>query len=332
MLAALCTMAAGCSESSDESPRISDTGIELNITKAAQSLPAKYDFNAHMNRIYIGERKPEHAPSELHIHSISDLKSPDGHTLSFRLTRLKAQWYKFIVLSVPKIYPEQDTPDPRNFDIFTEEQPGAASCDLNRHLIDYTPILRMAPGSTAPQKETADGDIFRAVLNRWAESGRIVQEQITLKRLNGRLDIDMGILADQFPRKVNSITVEVRTPSQMYLTDDNIDAVKTASPATFAFTTHPDDMTLLPEAQHRHHIISIPLLPGVLHGSITVKADDGDRTYPIATADGEAVIRPNTVTLLRFNGIASGFFDIRYAGYDGTSIDVEEDWNGGWNQ
>ncbi len=324
-LTVLCGIVAGCSESDKGMEDSSETGVLFHIARAEQNT-GEYNFNAHMNRIYVGERKQEHDKSELHIHSIADLKSIDGTALSFRMTNLKAQWYKFIILSVPKIYDESNGPDYRNFDIFSEEDPEAASCDLNRHLIDYTHILEKAPGTTSPLKEAADGDIFRAVLNRWAENNLIVEENITLKRLNGRLDIDMGILADQFPKQVNSITVKITVPSKMYLTDNNTGMVKSFAPATFTYTTYPNDMK-----EMQHHIISLNLLPGKVKGSITVKTEDGEQIFNITTMKDVLTIRPNTITHLKFNGISPNFFDVKYAGYTGTEITVEDSWNGGWN-
>ncbi len=329
-LALSASLCAACS-TDDEAGETDPTGVELRITRETASA-SPYDFRAHMNRIYVGERKPEHGTSELHIREISDLYSVDGGaSLRFRTVQLKPRWYKFVVLSVPKIHPGTEGIDARNFAIFTEEQPDEASCDLNRHLIDYTPILEKAPGSSAPDRPTADGDIFRAVMNRWAQGHLIVEEEITLKRINGRLDIDMGILADQFPHRITSISVEVTTPSRLYLTDDNTQAVKTAAPRTFTYTTLPDDMTSLPEAQHRHHIISLPLLPGTVSGTITVNGTDRSYTYDLTSSGGQVEIKPNTVTRLHFNGITPGWFDVRYAGFDDTGIDVEEGWNGGWN-
>ncbi len=327
----LCGMAAAC-DSSESGDSETTAGIDLRISRAEAQAASPYDFRAHMNRIYVGERKPEHNKSELHVREISDLYSIDnGESLQFRMTQLKAQWYKFIILSVPKIYPGTEGIDVRNFGIFSEEQPDESSCDLNRHFIDYTPILEKAPGTTAPDVPAPDGDIFRAVLNCWAKNNLLVEEKITLKRINGRLDIDMGILTDQFPQHINRIIIEVTTPSHLYLSDDNKEVVKSSTPRTFTYTTRPDDLGALPESQHRHHIISLPLLPGLLQGTITVDAADKAYTYNISSSGDELSIKPNTVTRLRFNGMAEGFFDVRYAGYNDTGINVEEDWNGGWN-
>ncbi len=329
-LALLCSMTAAC-DSSEGGAEEMPTGIELDITRAETQSSTPFDFRAHMNRIYVSERKPEHNKSELHVREISDLYSIDnGKSLQFRMTNLKAQWYKFIILSAPKIVPGTEGYNARNFDIFTEEQPGESSCDMNRHFIDYTPILEKAPGTMSPDFIAPDCDIFRAVLNRWAKNNLMVTEKITLKRVNGRLDIDMGVLADQFPAHINRIIVEVTTPSHLYLTDDNKGAVKCTTPKKFTYTTYPDDHSEELEPK-LHHLISLPLLPGALQGTITVDAVDKTYTYNITSSGEEVCIKPNTITRLHFNGIAEGYFDVRYAGYKDTGIDVEEDWNGGWN-
>ena len=41
-------------------------------------------------------------------------------------------------------------------------------------------------------------------------------------------------------------------------------------------------------------------------------------------------IKPNVKTTVYFNGMENGEFEVRYAGFEDTSIDVDTDWNG-WN-
>ena len=54
--------------------------------------------------------------------------------------------------------------------------------------------------------------------------------------------------------------------------------------------------------------------------------------YRIVDSNKEAVsIKANTKTTILFNGMETGEFEVRYAGFDGSEIGVAEDnWNGGW--
>ena len=50
-----------------------------------------------------------------------------------------------------------------------------------------------------------------------------------------------------------------------------------------------------------------------------------------STQEGQSIeIKPNVKTTVYFNGMENGEFEVRYAGFEDTSIDVDTDWNG-WN-
>ena len=293
-------------------------------------------------RLYIGERKPEHFtedPTHLHVNRIVDFSGG-----SVTVEELKPQWYKFAFVSVPDI---------NGTDIFTETTPGKGSCDLNDQMIDYKPVFRQGVGSYMmedPKEEgntsniaihaTPDGDIFRKVINRWTESGKTVNETVTMNRLNGQLVIDMGVLEDQFDCDgfmEGSVTVTVTVndlPTRLYITDNDVDEIKTADIyKSMSWETKPTPNIISDTQDPKlHHVIYINLLPGTLSGSVTVTTPEGEFTYPLQGTMGQPVIKPNTRTRLTFNGVSDGMFQVQYAGYEDTQIDVDDDAWDGWEE
>lgn len=174
-------------------------------------------------RLFVGERKPEHGVEELHLLGVmEDVKQ--GY-LTF--TKLKPQWYKFAFLCVPRNGNNQ----PLN--LFTEENPGEATCDMNRILLDYMPILAQGAGKEDYQKNDVPlppGDIYRKVLSFWLKKDTMVTKNVVLTRLNGQLDLDMGILVDQFEHIVDSVELTLTNlPTRIYITDNDKDEIKPRS-------------------------------------------------------------------------------------------------------
>lgn len=314
---------AGCTDD--------DTPTEPTETSAVNfqlSTRADIDDETQLTRLYLGERKPEHASEDLHCNRVVDITGGQ-----VALTDLKPQWYKFVFLCVPDIAGTGTA-------LFTEETPGTGSCDLNQQMIDYLPVLQQPAGTEMPKQDTPDGDIFRKVINRWVKSGDTVTEDVVLNRLNGQLIIDMGVLEDQFDGRVTQITLQVdNTPTRLYLTDNDVDEIKTADPQTVTWTTKPQANNIeeggKPIDPAGHHVITVNLLPGTLNGSLTVQNDRGyTYTYPLkGSASGSQLsIKPNIRTKLEFNGIMDGNFTVKYAGYTDTGIDVDDnDWDG-WEE
>lgn len=290
-------------------------------------------------RLYIGERKPEHFtedPTHLHVNRIVDFSGG-----SVTVEELKPQWYKFAFVSVPNTG--------SGTDIFTETTPGDGSCDLNDQMIDYKPVFLQGVGSYMedPKNEnsnvtlhaTPDGDIFRKVINRWTESEKTVSENIMMNRLNGQLVIDMGVLEDQFDcdnfsQDAVTVTVTVNDlPTRLYITDNDVDEIKTADIyKSMSWQTKPRPNVVNPQDPKLHHVIYINLLPATLSGSVTVKTPKGEFTYPLQGTTSQPVIKANTRTRLTFNGVPDGMFQVQYAGYEDTQIDVDDDAWDGWEE
>ena len=336
-LAAL--LAAGCSN--DRSP----AGLpeETPAVTFRIDTRAAIDDGAQLTRLYLGERKPEHATEDMeHLHLNSYVDITGG---KITLEGLMPQWYKFVFLCVPDIAGTGKA-------IFTAEDPLEGSCDLNDVMIDYLPVLNLSAGSMMqtpgadPEvlQATPDGNIYREVINRWVtipgEEEEYDGEGVTLTRLNGQLIIDMGVLEDQFggidnfERGKVTVTLTVNdTPTSLYVTDNDADEVKTAAPQTISWTTTPTPNTVDKDTDPtQHHLITVNLLPGMLNGSITVKTPEGEYTYPLQGDSGQVSIKKNTQTKLIFNGVKANDFTVQYAGFAGTGIDVDtDDWNG-WTE
>ncbi len=333
LLAAGCSNDGGPAELPEETPAVTfriDTRADI-------------DDGAQLTRLYLGERKPEHATEDMeHLHLNSYVDITGGKVT---LEGLMPQWYKFVFLCVPDI---EDTGEA----IFTVEDPLEGSCDLNDVMIDYLPVLNLPAGSmmqtpgTDPTvlQATPDGDIYRKVINRWVtipEEGEAYDgEDVTLTRLNGQLIIDMGVLEDQFGGIDNfeqgkvTVTLTVNdTPTRLYVTDNDADEVKTAAPQTISWTTTPTPNTVGNDTDPtQRHLITVNLLPGMLSGNITVKTPEGEYTYPLQGDNGQVSIKKNTQTKLIFNGVKANDFTVQYAGFADTGIDVDTDHWDGWTE
>lgn len=329
VLTALLGLAA-CSNDSvaDNFGPTEPAGVKFKLAVGSQEpQPVAKD---QLMRLFVGERKPEHGVEELHLLGVLE-DVTEGH-LTF--TKLKPQWYKFAFLCVPRNGNNQ----PLN--LFTEENPGEATCNMNRILLDYMPIL--AQGAGKEDFEEADtplppGDIYRKVLSFWLKKDTMVTKNVVLTRLNGQLDLDMGILVDQFEHRVDRVELELTNlPTRIYITDNDKEEIKTTNPQTVRFWTKPYPQSDVIESKREHHHLLANLLPCKLEGNLNVYTTDDQGnphnfTYPLSNSSGRTYrIKPNTRTILRFNGISTNYFDVKYAGYDDTSIDVDEDDWDGW--
>lgn len=336
-LAAL--LAAGCSN--DGGP----AGLPEETPAVTFRIDTRSAINdgAQLTRLYLGERKPEHATEDMeHLHLNSYVDITGGKVT---LEGLMPQWYKFVFLCVPDIAGTGKA-------IFTAEDPLEGSCDLNDVMIDYLPVLNLSAGSMMqtpgadPEvlQATPDGNIYREVINRWVtilgEEEEYDGEGVTLTRLNGQLIIDMGVLEDQFGGIDNfeqgkvTVTLTVNdTPTRLYVTDNDADEVKTAAPQTISWTTTPTPNTVGDDTDPtQRHLITVNLLPGMLNGSITVNTPEEEYTYPLQGDNGQVSIKKNTQTKLIFNGVKANDFTVQYAGFADTGIDVDrDDWDG-WRE
>ncbi|OUO53158.1 hypothetical protein B5F77_06365 [Parabacteroides sp. An277] len=145
----------------------------------------------------------------------------------------------------------------------------------------------------------------------------------------------MGKVADQFPEQPKSITVTLNNiPTSFYLRDYAMDSVIIKDEtSTYNFTWNILDGDWI---NNRRQEFAIALLPDTLESAsvaITYVEENKKETYTLQNDNGEPiVIKKNTRTIVRFNGLHPNEFEVRYAGFadgDDAVVGVDNDeWNG----
>ena len=275
------------------------------------------DNTNQLVRLYVGVNGKEHAgvddkQEHIHLHTTADLT--DGY--SFLVTGLTERRYKMAFICVPKI------------DGMLTMDASKLQCDYNAVIVDFSPILDKQPSANMEDI----GHIYRKVISRHASSGKQAMENVILDRINGQLVIDMGILEDQFENKVEKIEVIFNNlPTSIYLRDnDNAEIITARQNPNKVYTSIPD---LSPAAKKLHHRIILNLLPSNLNGVIRVtEQGKAAKDYKIGGTygGGKVSVKPNTRTILEFNGLHRDYFTVKYAGFDGSSIGVDDDQWDGW--
>ena len=290
---------------------------------------------------------------DLHVVETIDLGGS-----SYQVTGLYGQWYKFAFVCTPTVGGELFGPETE-----ANEEPNH---DFGECYIDYAPVLDYQEDNlnTAQDEDLA---IYRKVIDRWADASSPLTEDITLTRQTGELVLNMGIPADQFDGEVDHFKITLQTPTQMYVRDMARDSVLIAAvPSEHTFTWIVTDqseeqeihISLLPDVKPDFK----PLAEGDDDEGETPAVTDERRLYYLAVqafdADGAPVdikglegttpkeisviqdisknidrnilIRKNIRTTVLFNGMTTGQFEVRYAGFDDdVAIDVDDDaWDG----
>lgn len=290
----------------------------------------------HHAMLYVAERKAEDPQEELYCNRVDDIT---GGTYSLT-DDMFAQWYKLAFVSAPTSVTLPKEPSNHAF---------------NGLIVDYSPVL-----GKQNQSKNEDLAIYRANIDRWLMPDKPLTENVTMKRITGQLVLDMGVLEDQFPSKVSKIEVHLpNMPTQVYIRDNADGSVNLVEGQTTDCS-----YTFEPSSQEEYAMY-FNLLPCTLEdGKIskveeteTETPDTGSKSraestysatgsyikvtygnestevlYAIkSTQEGQSIeIKPNVKTTVYFNGMENGEFEVRYAGFEGTSIDVDTDWNG-WN-
>lgn len=283
----------------------------------------------HDVRLFLANRSKEHNNDELHCpeewrFDLTESTEPDkAGTYTYSLENLLPQWYKMAFVAVPHIEGQS---------LFSEVTPGENTCDFNKLLIDYSPALQ---DDINGQADSPDLAIYREVTDGWLEKGKTLTEHVQLKRLTGVLELNLGVLKDQFEKQVTSIVLRMRVPTRMYVSDEGADnLVLTGEVQTFIYTYTPtgDQWT----SNDKYVIQNIHLLPTELTEAYLWVYEQGKsepEIYEIATTTPQAEtveIKSNMRTLLNFNGMKDTEFEVRYAGFDTKDddavLDVDDDW------
>lgn len=325
-------MAAGCSE--NDSPA-ADEGQVQAVFKIESRADGTETLTDECLRMFIADRRQEHDNTEA-LHCGEDWRI-DLTTNSYELSGMTAQWYKFAFVSVPNCAGVDGK------SLFTvAEGADVKTCDFNELAIDYAPVLKVqvTEAKQPESKRTSVDklDVWRAVMNRWLQPDPdvVLTEDVTMQRLTGRLELNLGIPEDQFRAKVDSIAVTLNGVPQKFLIHDEdegqIITQSTQSTQSYYTFTYKD----IPWDEGSDYVVTLALPPHEVQAALVVNYKDAgnnpQEVYRIVDSNKEAVsIKANTKTTILFNGMETGEFEVRYAGFDGSEIGVAEDnWNGGW--
>lgn len=309
---------SGCSET-EQTPDATTEQATFRVFTRADEQP----LDSQEAWLYLAERKEE---SE---QELTCLEAYDVSSGSYSLENRVSQWYKMAFVCVPK-----------NKGILPVETP----VDFNDIVLDYTSVLQS-------NLQGADDDlaIYRKVIDRWLIPGEVLEEEVVLNRITGQLVLDMGILKDQFPNKVTEITVTLTdVPTKVYLRDNSNDEVIYPADALSDFSYTFENPNWGDDG--KHFCMYFNLLPFTVVGAkqvaddgtvtvsgcrVCVEYNGGEEVYPIGTndpIDSGIQIRKNIRTTVYFNGMEDGEFEVRYAGFNDSSIGVADDeWNG-WKE
>ncbi len=325
----LTALSASCSADEGEAVKEQAT-CSFKVRTRGTATTAPNDA-VQYTQLYVAERLQEHAAD--HLHCATERRYPlTGGT--YALTDLYGQWYKFAFVCVPQ------WTDGGGANLLTEETPVDKTCDFNKLLIDFSPVLTYQKNNVNIAR-TADLNVYRQVIDRWIDPDTDNTEDVELIRLTGELQIDMGIPADQFEKSVETITLTLKTPAmKVYVRDGAKDEVTTLA-GTFDVVYTLDFSGLSDEAYKTamatRQVLRLCLLPEVLSGSIAVtfKETTASTTLPIGTDTGKTrvEVRKNRVTTVLYNGMQKNEFEVRYAGFaagDDAEVDVDEDKWDGW--
>lgn len=320
-------MAAGCSE--NDSPA-ADEGQVQAVFKIESRADGTETLTDECLRMFIADRRQEHDNTEA-LHCGEDWRI-DLNTNSYELSGMTAQWYKFAFVSVPNCA-EVDGKS-----LFTVAN-GADenTCDFNELAVNYAPVLE-AQVTEAQQTESNRTsvdklDVWRAVMNRWLQPDVVLTEDVTMQRLTGRLVLNMGIPEDQFRAEVVSIAVTLnRVPQKFLIHDEDEGQIITQGTQSYTFT-----YTDIPWGEGDDYVVTLALPPHEVQAALVVNYKDAENNpqevYQIVDSHKEAVsIKANTRTTILFNGMETGEFEVRYAGFNNDAvIDVDDEWNG-WSE
>lgn len=314
-------MAAGCSE--NDSPA-ADEGQVQAVFKIESRADGTETLTDECLRMFIADRRQEHDNTEA-LHCGEDWRI-DLNTNSYELSGMTAQWYKFAFVSVPNCAGVDGK------SLFTvAEGADEKTCDFNKLAIDYAPVLKAQ--QTESNRTSVDKlDVWRAVMNRWLQPDEVLTENVTMQRLTGRLVLNMGIPEDQFRAAVASIEVTLnRVPQKFLIHDEDEGQIITQSTQSYTFT-----YTDIPWDGGSDYVVTLALPPHEVQAALVVTYTDSSiqpEVYQIVDSNKEAVsIKANTKTTILFNGMETGEFEVRYAGFNNDAvIDVDDEWNG-WSE
>lgn len=316
-------MAVGCSK--NDSPA-TDEGQVQAVFRIESRADGTETLADECLRMFIADRRQEHDNTEA-LHCGEDWRI-DLTANSYELSGMTAQWYKFAFVSVPNCAGVDGQ------SLFTvAEGADEKTCDFNELAIDYAPVLKAQ--QTESNRTSVDKlDVWRAVMNRWLQPDQVLTENVTMQRLTGRLELNLGIPEDQFRAEVASIAVTLNgVPQKFLIHDEDEGQIITQNTQNYTFT-YTD--TEIPWNAGQDYVVTLALPPHEVQAALVVTYKDDSiqpEVYQIVDNNKEAVsIKANTKTTILFNGMETGEFEVRYAGFNENAvIDVDDEWNG-WSE
>ena len=353
-LGLLLALAACSDEETNLAPQEGNATMTFRLsTRADEEGATSTEQHTHL---YVAERLSEHSGID---DTTGDVEIPlycdkdfviDGNEYS--VTNLLGQWYKFAFVCVPDLEEAKGTDDEmgKRKMLFVSDK--NAATNFNGYYVNYSPVLGYQEANLRKVSASdfdKDLSVYRKVIDRWAIANTILEEDVLLERITGQLVLIMGKPKDQFPKEVKSIHVKLTNiPTQFYIHDNangDILIKETGSSATRTIDAkwefEPGEFDANEEI-----VITLNLLPytfvnnaeigpGRVEDQISIIYTQGaaSDSYPLQNDEGEPIqIKPNTRTIVRFNGLHTNEFEVRYAGFaDGNDavVGVDDDkWNG----
>ena len=327
----------GACSSEETWPEQNETGLtfQVHTRTTPEQTTTPDDANQHTH-LYVAERLQEHSEA---LHCAPEHR----YTLTggrYELNKLFGQWYKFAFVCVPKWKGVDDVQYEGGENLLTEEIPAEHTCNFNKLLIDYNPVLRYQKAKP-DIAATQDLNIYRKVIERWINPDKASgnnTEDVVMQRITGELVLDMGIPADQFPKDLEFIQLTLKDPSmQVYVHDEAKDGVITKrGGGDMVYTL---DFSKLDEKAYRtamesKQLFHLCLLPEILEGYLLVKYKNTSESLNLSIGEKEGdtriEIRKNQITTVLYHGMNKNEFEVRYAGFnDDAQIGVGDDnWNG----
>lgn len=341
------TLMTACNSEQADDPTTGEPAVSFQLSRSGES-------ENQLIRVLIAERSADNTTAtDGGLYCAFDKRyflASDATT--FLAEKLKLQWYKFVFMGVPDI--EGKIEGEKLFsDVSAEVDSEAATTkDFSKLLVDYTSVLDLQRNEQ-DAAATYDLNLYRGVANRWmtrpSGNGEVPNENITMKRITGEFKLDMGVLQDQFEHTVYDIVLSLKVPNRVYVYDNYREYVNNDDEDSESDVYVDGNYTMeykynvssdLAQSETEHCEIILDLLPCTLVATLQinfVQPESGSiepQRYEIHSDEASSLveIKPNVRTTLLFNGMHKGEFEVRYAGFDGSSIDVaEDDWNGWGN-
>ena len=304
----------------------------------------------HHAKLYVAERKAEDPQEELYC------DKADPITDSYSLTGMFAQWYKLAFVSVPESVTLPDPPSDHAFnELKVDYSPVLENQD--EHQGEDLAIYRanidrwLMPDETLEEDVTMKRITGQLVLDMGVLEDQFPEDVTEIEvRLPGvpaqvyiRDNADGSVITTGEYDCDYSFTPLSQREYAMYFNllpctlkngvISKVEAEPEPPVGNEGTESGEGTETETPDAGSKSRAESTYSATGsyikVTYGN--ERNESTEVLYAIKSTQGQPIeIKPNVKTTVYFNGMENGEFEVRYAGFSDTQIDVEEEWNG-WN-